>query len=616
MNLLFNYLELDNFCSYAGTGHRVELSSPASLIYITGVNKAQPSLASNDLGKSTLINALYWVLTGKTLRSARPGGAVECWSTTDTVRVVLHFAKNGIDHVLVRERRPNNLTLDGQTVSNENILVLLGLSEEAIKNTIIIGQFNDFFLDLRPEQQSQLFAELLNLQIYEEAAGRASQQVRQLERRINDIEKLENQVHGQIMELTQQITSTTIKKDEFEATKAADIIKRKAEKTQLKQEIKKLKEDLDKIIQDDKGLPDISEQEELIKELSESMGDLDSSVVTLGTSLARNHKELQMVEAQLNTYRNTNNICPECGQEVDKDHIAEKIEGYSIRRRKLLDTIESEELIKKKRQRRRDAIVEEITSIADSIQEARVSIAESKELRTDVTIKLNQLWDDEKYLVQKLDDLVNSKNPHEDSLWELHERKRVLRRNQREFAINKTDAAKTLASYEIWAKAFKEIRLNLIDDTLMELEFTVNKHIAALGLHDWEVGFETERETSQGKLVSKMTVNIFPPDRNEPVSLDALGGGVTTRIQLGIFFGLSEILLARAGVLPNIEWLDEPCKHLSDEGVGDLLECLRDRARETGRTIYVIEHKMLDHSEFDSVIWIEKDADGSRISSP
>jgi ABC-type transport system involved in cytochrome bd biosynthesis fused ATPase/permease subunit len=72
-------------------------------------------------------------------------------------------------------------------------------------------------------------------------------------------------------------------------------------------------------------------------------------------------------------------------------------------------------------------------------------------------------------------------------------------------------------------------------------------------------------------------------------------------------------LLARAGLSTNIEWLDEPTKHLSDEGVEDLLELLKERAVETGRSIYFVDHHLLDKGLFNSTIFIEKNENCSRI---
>jgi len=85
------------------------------------------------------------------------------------------------------------------------------------------------------------------------------------------------------------------------------------------------------------------------------------------------------------------------------------------------------------------------------------------------------------------------------------------------------------------------------------------------------------------------------------------------RWMLAVTFGLSEVLLARAGILPNIEMLDEPTQHLSQAGIDDLLDHLKQRAIDAQRAIYFIDHRALDRGAFDGVIQIEKDQAGSRL---
>jgi ABC-type multidrug transport system ATPase subunit len=80
---------------------------------------------------------------------------------------------------------------------------------------------------------------------------------------------------------------------------------------------------------------------------------------------------------------------------------------------------------------------------------------------------------------------------------------------------------------------------------------------------------------------------------------------------MAVSFALSEVLLSRAGLSPNIEIYDEPTKGLSPNGIADLLEHLRDRALELGRAVFVVDHHSFDRGLFDGTLMITKGKKGS-----
>src|SRR5271166_3555346 len=188
-NLIFKTLIWHDCGSYIGGPHRIDFGEHGQLIYITGENKKAPALGSNDIGKSSILNIFYWVLTGKTLRSPRPGAALETWDSKATVRAYVYFVKNGIEHCIYRTRRPNSLMLDTQVVTQEQITALIGLSDEAICHTLIIGQFNELFLDLQPEKQSSLFAELLDLNVWVRLIDLCSSKTKAVEAQVRSLEQ-------------------------------------------------------------------------------------------------------------------------------------------------------------------------------------------------------------------------------------------------------------------------------------------------------------------------------------------------------------------------------------------------------------------------------------------
>jgi exonuclease SbcC len=166
----------------------------------------------------------------------------------------------------------------------------------------------------------------------------------------------------------------------------------------------------------------------------------------------------------------------------------------------------------------------------------------------------------------------------------------------------------------MWSAAYKEIRLTEIDETLQELQLATNRHIEVLGLENWKVEFRTERENKSGTITNTFNTLIYPSGQSNPIPFESYSGGESQRLQLAVTAALSEILLSRAGIDTNIEIYDESSKALSREGIVDLLECLKERAFTLQRSIYFVDHTMIESGHFDSIITIEKNPiSGSRI---
>jgi DNA repair exonuclease SbcCD ATPase subunit len=187
-----------------------------------------------------------------------------------------------------------------------------------------------------------------------------------------------------------------------------------------------------------------------------------------------------------------------------------------------------------------------------------------------------------------------------------------LRGKEDDIRAKLDEATKYATECKFWNGAFKEIRMGVIDDTLAELEMTVSRHAGMLGLSDWGIRFETERETKRGVSYG-FQVYLYPPDMDEPVKWESYSGGESQRWQLAVAPGLSEVLLARAGVSPNIEIYDEPTRGMSAEGIEDLLEHLRTRALEFGRVLYLCDHHSLHRGAFDGILEVVKEKTGVTI---
>ena len=152
-----------------------------------------------------------------------------------------------------------------------------------------------------------------------------------------------------------------------------------------------------------------------------------------------------------------------------------------------------------------------------------------------------------------------------------------------------------------------------MDTALLELEIEVNNVLVALGLVDWRIEFEIERENKSGGVTRGFTVNVFPAGGDEAIPWEAWSGGETQRLRIAGAVGMANLIQSRKGVRTNIEVWDEPTAHLGQEGIDSLLDFFADRSVKEGKQVWLVDHRSLDYGGFDRVVHIVKSVEGSYV---
>jgi DNA repair exonuclease SbcCD ATPase subunit len=330
------------------------------------------------------------------------------------------------------------------------------------------------------------------------------------------------------------------------------------------------------------------------------------AVVTLSAERRQIDLRLSELDGRILAYRADDQICPECGQTITEDHAHEKEIALVTEKRIAMDRLFS--------------IQEEIPKIELELSEITQGILslDNQQEQSDCAQHqdANNSHQPDRVLLhhagyQKAEGETNP-------LWPVRPngRRTGTKREERETLITQEDAVNAdIEILKFWQKGYRDIRLEQIDSTLLELELATNRNATALGLQDWEIQFATERETKSGSVSHAFSIFLFPPGQSKPVTWDSYSGGEAQRWQLAVTFGLSEVLLSRAGIEPDIEIYDEPTGFLSQEGIDDLLECLHTRAHELQRRIYLIDHRSLERGSFDGIVTVVKTDAGIRIDA-
>jgi DNA repair exonuclease SbcCD ATPase subunit len=168
------------------------------------------------------------------------------------------------------------------------------------------------------------------------------------------------------------------------------------------------------------------------------------------------------------------------------------------------------------------------------------------------------------------------------------------------------------AAVNFWVSGFKRLRLFIVEETLRALEIEINNNLAALGLVNWTITFDIERENKSGSITKGFNVLINDPTE-QAVKYESLSGGEGQRVRLAGAFGLANLITERAGLSNRIEFFDEISQHMSDEGIEDMLNSLRDRAVNYDKQIWVVDHHALDYADFNGGLTVIKDKSGSKL---
>ena len=608
MKLTFHRVTAQNF---RGVTAPVSLSFtdvPAGLYFIRGVNEVEPKLGANGAGKTTVfIDAILWALVGRTAKSQRPGDTIETWGAAkgDTTSVTLEFLLDDIPYVIHRSRNPNTLTLNGEKVEQDAIDRVFPLAEPVLRRSIIIDQFSEMFLSLRPEPQSRIFSDTLNLDLWVRAAEQATDNAAVTQKSIDRLTSGLAEKQGALAEARDQREAAVAGEQRFEDEQAAKLAEARQKRAAAAQERDEAETALnnarDRLAALGDGATDLKVMEEELKRSRRTTAEAKARSDGLVAALDR---EAGRLERQLNAYSNPDDkVCPECGQTVTDEHIANKkselimeAEDVVARSDDANATSAAQAAVLQDLDNRLEALVGQNRDF--NTQQNVVSLAATNSITANRAV---HQWDD------RVNELLKETNPFTKQADQLDERITSLREDVTKLQEQLADLNEDLEAYKFWNRGYREIRLEQIDRTLLELEMTTNKHAEALGCDGWEIAFATERETRRGTVQHSFSTFLYPPGQNAPVSWDSYSGGESQRWELATVFGLAEVLLGRAGVNPDIEVIDEPTHHLSPEGVEDLLQCLSDRARDLGRKIFVIDHHALDRGAFDGVVTVTRD---------
>lgn len=607
----FDFIELEDFRSYVGK-HRFEFGD-VGLHLLKGKNKHKPSLGANDAGKSTLWDCFCWVLTGYMVKKLRNNKAAPWAKPRATSHGRVSFLRDKKRYVVERTANPGKLLING-TESGPGELATLGLPPfEIFTQSVLMGQGKPLFFDLKGAERMELFSDTLRLSRWDERSKIAGKKLDQLESKVDWINQSIINEKSNMESVIKDLKETKERARTWEDDQGDKIHNRKM---QIKKadisiaKLQKIKDEAD-LLTETCGLA--------MKEARADLDEITEYVDSLHDEKALVGKKQAALEAEFNIHfkslqgLSTADECPTCHQSIKGSDLAKHRKETVAKRdacRKKLDKLEAEakeiQSDLDKTLCNRTMLGERHGNLFSKHQEAESTLRIATTDFANATALVNSLK-------RELAEADNTENPYGAIQAKLRKRRDELKAKIEGFEGDLENVQKLIDPTKFWVKGFKDVRLQIIDETLHELELATNYMLPEFGLDDWEVLYDIEKELKSGAIKPELNVQIYSPDSKEIVGWEELGGGVGQRLRLISALALSEVLLNHAGITTNLEILDEPTRSLNVEGVNDLCDFLANRAEEQKKSIHLIDHRSIESTAFSTVRTVVKDKNGSHI---
>jgi len=623
MQVTFNNIKITGFLSIGEA--EVDLTREGYIL-ISGVNRNPLDHAlSNGSGKSSLLNAICWTLTGETINGLSKG--IPNINTDTGCKCELDLTVDGKDYLITRYKDYNEgkvgkrtdlkITIDGADVSGKGIKeseielakYLPDLTSEFLGSVILLGQGlphkftdntpakrkelletlskSDFMLnDIRNRLTTRMNEVLADDRHYADEKIRITTEINVLNRRINDNNAKLNQL-DQHEDWDAIISQATDKINTL-----SDLIKNNKEYRVSLMEQKDM---------DNKSLLEVSQRE------YDDKRDLDNTYNSVKTALSREEAnlsfELKSKLDEIKRIASLPDICPTCGQKMPADKKPDTSD-LQARVNELTPHIEAkkEELNRTTTKRNEDyqAITDKYKAEKDRLT-LNVNNAKNLIYKVEATISADER--EVSTLQQKVtkaqSDKANYNSVRESLLSTIaYDTAEVDTLKKKEIENNRNIDAVTLH-----LNALKKMDTALKRDFRGVLLSNVIKFIDMKAKEYSKLVFKTD------KLNVVLNGNAIDIDYCSK-AYENLSGGEKQKVDIIIQFAIRDMLCKYLNFSSNILAFDELFDNLDELGTREVLDLIAKKLTDV-ESVYIISHHGAElQVPYDYEITVEKDENG------
>lgn len=587
----FNSVKIQNFLSIGKDPVEIDFQSGINLI--TGENKDKGG--KNGVGKSSVINSVYWCLFGNTLNELKKDKILHNLNPKDckvTLTFQVETTNTNKNYKIIRSIEPSKIQIlcDDEDVTlstipeNDNLIKeIIGGSEEVFQNAVIMSANSSTpFLNQKKTDKRKFIEGILNLNIFSDILLKARSD-------FNDTKK-ENDLLSNAFITLQRNLST------FEDQKANANARIEEKVTSLKNKYKEYEKERETLIESNKDNPTIEECNEQINDLeTNKLNFLKSYLKTfkktkdeLVERFSNLSAEIKQLEKEKQKIIDKGNTCPTCNREYCEDDI--KAVQQRIKEIDTQITILCKESSK---------IGTDKIDIDDKIEEVEGGIIKiNNKIRV-----LEKTKADVKLHMQKLSNIATMS---QDCLRLIDE----VKQGDPSIDTNIQKTNKEILKTEEKLKNTKKKLLILESVKFVASEEGIKTYLVKkmLNVLNTKLNYYLQRLNTPCKITfNELFEEEIINENGKETSYFNYSGGERGRINTAILLMFQDLLRSQSGTSYNINVYDELLDSgVDSNGINNILEILRDKVTKYNESIYLVSHKGIDSSNIDNTILLEK----------
>ena len=538
-------------------------------------------IGTNGAGKSTMLDALTFVLFNKPFRKINKSQLVNATNEKDCV-VELDFQIGSVDWFIRRGIKPNIFEIhrNGQMMNQSSAANdqqkwleqnVVKMNYKSFTQIVILGSSTFVpFMQLSGSNRREVIEDLLDIKIFSAMNNIIKDKIREKKDKVRTLE----------------LKKTSLKeKLEMQQNFMEEIEKRGKDRIDSK------KKKIDLLSLESEGLTSVNLHtsltiEELIKEQEKFVG-ADKKLKELGSLKGKLSHKASTIQKE-HKFFTKNTVCPTCTQDIDEEFRLNKLDDAQTKAKKLKSGFEElEKSIAKEEERERQFVKtsKETVKLTNEISQNNIKISgfqnQIRELEEEVQTITNQL---------------ENRNSE-------HEKLETFREKLTETYDSLGEKKQDILHYDFAYSLLKDggVKSKIIKKYLPLINQQVNKYLRMM---DFYINFKLDEEFNE---------TIQSPI-HEDFSYSSFSEGEKMRIDLALLFTWREVARFKNSVNTNLLIMDEVFdSSLDGFGTEEFLKIVKYVIKDAN--VFVISHKQSLHDRFEDLIQFEKVKGFSRMTS-
>ena len=567
--ILFETIRWKNFLSTGNHFTEVNFTKTENTLII----------GNNGAGKSTILDALTFVLFGKSFRNINKPQLTNSINEKDCL-VEIEFKISSSEFKIRRGIKPSifeiykNGELFNQDASSSEQQKwfeqsVLKMNFKSFTQIVILGSSNFVpFMQLSATNRREVIEDLLDIKIFSSMTNIVKEKIRSIRDDVRTLTLKKESLQDKVRMQNDFI-------QEIESRSKEDITTKKGSITTLMEEVS---EYMDQNSKTQVNIESRTKEQEKVIGAADKLSKLNTlkgQITQKVTTITEEHK-----------FFTENTVCPTCHQDIEEEFRVNRISDVQNRAKELKDGyVKLEETIKfeKERERQFNILSKEITKLTHGISQNNTRIASHQRRIQDLESEIQRITDQLQNSSTEYEKLTKFQEDLENSDTNLSEKK------------------ETIAYYDFTQSLLKDsgVKSKIIQKYLPLINKQVNRYLQMM---DFYINFTLDEEFNE---------SIQSPI-HENFSYTSFSEGERQRIDLALLFTWREVAKFKNSTNTNLLIMDEIFdSSLDGFGVEEFLKIVKYVIEDSNT--FIISHKTDLHDKFDNVVKFEKFKGFSRI---